>query len=374
MLSKILTPAQDELLKDERRILSRLRHAAEPLRRRGRTSGRRSTARSSSSTSSSSSSSSASSTPARARSSMRCSAAGCSPKGSRRPPRRSTCSSTATPSSGTVREPDLHVITAPAPLLREIHIVDTPGTNAIIREHEAITAEFVPRSDLVLFVTSADRPFTETERAFLEQVRGWGKKVVIVINKVDILDERARSVEEVRAFVAEQRAGAARLQPRDLSGQRAAGAARQAGRAGGCGRRAVRGARALHRDDARRARARAAEAAQPARRRRVARRAPRRVRQGAARRCCKDDFATLDEVERQLAVYQQDMIRDFEFRMSRHRQHPARDGAAAATSTSTTRCASAGSWICSTAAACSRGSSSRWSPTRRSRSSARSAS
>src|SRR5215203_5264782 len=63
-----------------------------------------------------------------------------------------------------VRESNLHVITAPSPLLREIHIVDTPGTNAIIREHETITSEFVPRSDLVLFVTSADRPFTESER------------------------------------------------------------------------------------------------------------------------------------------------------------------------------------------------------------------
>src|SRR5215203_4614847 len=80
----------------------------------------------------------------------------------------------------------LQVITAPAAILKDIHIVDTPGTNAIIREHEAITSDFVPRSDLVLFVTSADRPFTETERVFLEQVRGWGKKVVIGINKVDI--------------------------------------------------------------------------------------------------------------------------------------------------------------------------------------------
>jgi len=101
-----------------------------------------------------------------------------------------------------VREPRLHVINAPADILREIHIVDTPGTNAIIREHESITTEFVPRSDLVLFVTSADRPFTETERVFLEQVRGWGKKIVIVINKIDILDGDAQ-VEEVRAFVAE---------------------------------------------------------------------------------------------------------------------------------------------------------------------------
>src|SRR5262249_23461719 len=80
-------------------------------------------------------------------------------------------------------------------------IVDTPGTNAVIREHERITAEFVPRSDLVLFVTSADRPFTETERAFLEQIRAWGKKVVLVVNKIDIFDSE-RHVREVVDFVA----------------------------------------------------------------------------------------------------------------------------------------------------------------------------
>ena len=83
----------------------------------------------------------------------------------------------------------------------DINIVDTPGTNAVIREHEQITSAFVPRADLVLFVTSADRPFTETERAFLEQIREWGKKVVIVINKVDIL-AGDRELEEVRAYVA----------------------------------------------------------------------------------------------------------------------------------------------------------------------------
>jgi len=84
----------------------------------------------------------------------------------------------------------------------DILIVDTPGTNAVIREHEQLTTEYVPRADLVLFVTSADRPFTETERAFLEQIRDWGKKVVIVINKADILPgERERA--EVRAYVSD---------------------------------------------------------------------------------------------------------------------------------------------------------------------------
>ncbi len=79
------------------------------------------------------------------------------------------------------------IFTAPAPLLKEINVVDTPGTNAIQRQHEAITQEFIPRSDIVLFVTSVDRPFTESERAFLERIRDWGKKVVVVLNKIDIL-------------------------------------------------------------------------------------------------------------------------------------------------------------------------------------------
>jgi len=90
--------------------------------------------------------------------------------------------------------------THPAELLRELNIVDTPGTNAVIRRHEELTKEFVPRSDLVLFVTSADRPFTETERVFLEHIREWGKKVVVVINKIDILETDAERA-EVMGFV-----------------------------------------------------------------------------------------------------------------------------------------------------------------------------
>jgi small GTP-binding protein len=102
--------------------------------------------------------------------------------------------------TSSIGEESLQVVTAPAELLRDVHIVDTPGTNAIMREHERLTAEFVPRSDLVLFVTSADRPFTETERAFLQTIRDWDKKVVIVVNKVDIF-ERDSELDEVLEFV-----------------------------------------------------------------------------------------------------------------------------------------------------------------------------
>jgi small GTP-binding protein len=94
------------------------------------------------------------------------------------------------------------VQTAPVELLRKISIVDTPGTNAIMREHEALTAEFIPRSDLVLFITSADRPFTESERSFLTQIQEWGKKVVLVVNKIDIL-QNEEDVAKVLNFVSE---------------------------------------------------------------------------------------------------------------------------------------------------------------------------
>ncbi|MBI3970396.1 MAG: dynamin family protein [Chloroflexi bacterium] len=82
-----------------------------------------------------------------------------------------------------------------APLLRELSIVDTPGTNAVLRRHEELTREFIPRSDLVLFVTSVDRPFTESERAFMEEIRGWGKKMLIALNKIDLLRDEAQVAE-----------------------------------------------------------------------------------------------------------------------------------------------------------------------------------
>lgn len=92
--------------------------------------------------------------------------------------------------------------TAPADVLRELSIVDTPGTNAIFREHEQLTSEFVPRADLVFFLISADRAFSESERAFLEPIRNWGKKVVVVLNKIDYLETEAE-LAEVKAFIIE---------------------------------------------------------------------------------------------------------------------------------------------------------------------------
>jgi small GTP-binding protein len=213
-----------------------------------------------------------------------------------------------------VREPALHVIAAPVPLLRDIHIVDTPGTNAIVREHERITAEFVPRSDLVLFVTSADRPFTETERVFLEQIRGWGKKVVAVINKIDILESDAQ-VEEVTRFVARSAQSllgfdpdifpvSAKLALRAKLGDPAAW---PASRFEALERYVTATLDAPGRIQLKLLNPLGVAAS-------LAEKHAAVVRERLA--LLQEDFATLEDVERQLAIYQKDLSRDLDLRMA----------------------------------------------------------
>ena len=211
------------------------------------------------------------------------------------------------------RSDHLHVITAPVEFLREIAIVDTPGTNAVIREHEAITADFVPRSDLVLFVTSADRPFTESERQFLSMIRDWGKKVVIVINKVDLL-ESAADLQTGARLRRRARQGGARQRAGHVSRQREAGDARQAGQPDlWAASRFEALERYIHDrlDQRERLRLKLAN--------------PIGIGTALASRylevtngrlgLLQDDLRLLDDVEKQHAVYRSDMDRQFELRM-----------------------------------------------------------
>lgn len=89
----------------------------------------------------------------------------------------------------------------PAELLRGLTLVDTPGTNSIIREHQAITEDFIPRADLVLFVTSFDRPLSESERQFLHFIRdAWGRQLVVILNKAD-LARSEKDLEQVKEHI-----------------------------------------------------------------------------------------------------------------------------------------------------------------------------
>lgn len=209
---------------------------------------------------------------------------------------------------------NVRIATAPVELLRDLQIVDTPGTNAIIREHERLTTEFVPRADLVLFVTSAERPFTETERAFLETIRNWGKKIVVVINKVDIFASDAELQQVVR-YVRDSAASllgitpdifpvSARLAMRAKRGEPGVWVASQFGPLEQYIQHTL--------DDETRFRLKLAN--------------PLGVGEALASRYAtiahdrlellRDDLVLLDDVERQLAVHREDLERGFELRMS----------------------------------------------------------
>jgi small GTP-binding protein len=91
----------------------------------------------------------------------------------------------------------------PLDVLRDLEIVDTPGTNSIERMEEALTREFVPRADLVLFVTSLLQPLTASELDFLAHIRDWGKKVVFVVNSVDRRNSDEQ-IDRVREFLSRE--------------------------------------------------------------------------------------------------------------------------------------------------------------------------
>ena len=91
-------------------------------------------------------------------------------------------------------------MTYPLEALKEITIVDTPGTNSIITEHQRITEDFIHRSELILFVTSADHPFTESERVFLQLLKGkWGRKILFILNKTDLKTDD--ELNEITTFI-----------------------------------------------------------------------------------------------------------------------------------------------------------------------------
>ena len=87
----------------------------------------------------------------------------------------------------------------PIEFLRDVSLVDTPGTNSVIKQHQEVTEDFIPRADRVLFITSIYRPLTESERQFLSFIQKWGKKIIIVLNKIDTKDEA--EISEVVSFV-----------------------------------------------------------------------------------------------------------------------------------------------------------------------------
>jgi len=88
-----------------------------------------------------------------------------------------------------VINPFLKKITQPIDILKEVAIVDTPGTNTIIEKHQQITEEFIPSSDLIVFVFESKNPYRQSAWDFLEYIKDdWKKKVIFVLQQKDLMD------------------------------------------------------------------------------------------------------------------------------------------------------------------------------------------
>ena len=88
----------------------------------------------------------------------------------------------------------------PIAFLRDFNVVDTPGTNTMVAEHQTITEGFIPRADLVLFVFSVTNPWTQSAWALLDLVqKKWLKNIIFVLQQADLRD--ASEIEMVRGHL-----------------------------------------------------------------------------------------------------------------------------------------------------------------------------
>ena len=99
--------------------------------------------------------------------------------------------------------PNLRKIGLPLEILKDISIVDTPGTNTVIQEHQIITERYIPNSDLTFFVLFGKNPYQKSAWDFLDFVSAeWRKKVVFILQQADLLKpaDLERNVERVKEY------------------------------------------------------------------------------------------------------------------------------------------------------------------------------
>ena len=72
----------------------------------------------------------------------------------------------------------------PAEILKEITVVDTPGTNSRELDHQIITEQFIPKCNLVLFIFQLDNIHVQSAWDLFRKIKGnWSKKVVFILRK-----------------------------------------------------------------------------------------------------------------------------------------------------------------------------------------------
>ncbi len=89
----------------------------------------------------------------------------------------------------------------PLDVLQRVNVVDTPGLNSILPEHEATAREFIAQADAVIWLFTVDQAGKASEREALQSIRAAGKKILGVLNKIDRIDAMAQWAEKLAPAV-----------------------------------------------------------------------------------------------------------------------------------------------------------------------------
>ena len=106
------------------------------------------------------------------------------------------------PTAQKTRTGEVSTVFYPADLLQGLSLVDTPGLESVFERHDELTLKFLHRADIVLLVMIATQVLTASNLEFIKNLRGYGKRMIIVVNQIDLLDESDREI--VREFVENQ--------------------------------------------------------------------------------------------------------------------------------------------------------------------------
>ncbi len=87
-----------------------------------------------------------------------------------------------------VRQVSLVEILLPLDSLQRVNLIDTPGLNSILPEHEEVARGFIARADAVVWLFAAQQAGKATERAALAAVAREGVRLLGVLNKIDQID------------------------------------------------------------------------------------------------------------------------------------------------------------------------------------------
>lgn len=79
-----------------------------------------------------------------------------------------------------------------APLLKNrVILIDTPGVNDLNQQRSDITFQFLPRADVIIFMTSMDAAMKQTEKTFIQEflLKNGLDKIIFAANFMDRIEE-----------------------------------------------------------------------------------------------------------------------------------------------------------------------------------------